>query len=97
MTIKELYQWAKVNECTDYEINIECYDEDGDISETWLDDAWLLKVRDNSSDILIKCAEQSVRRENCNMLQKSLVNSLEKVVAGDKKSLEKVQEVEHEI
>ena len=37
------------------------------------------------------------RRENCNMLQKSLVavakkrnNSLEKVVVGDKKSLEKV-------
>lgn len=29
-------------------------------------------------------------RENCNKLQKSLVNSLEKVAAGDKKSLEKV-------
>lgn len=57
MTIKELYQWAKKNDCADYEINIECYDEDGDISETWLDDVWLLKVRDNSSDILIKCAE----------------------------------------
>ena len=27
MTIEELYQWAKANECTDYEINIECYDE----------------------------------------------------------------------
>ncbi len=36
---------------------------------------------------------QSGRRENCNMLQKSLVNSLEKVVAGDKMSLEKVKEV----
>ena len=57
MTIKELYQWAKANECVDYEINIECYDEDGDLSETWLDDVWLLKVRDNSSDILIKCAQ----------------------------------------
>lgn len=45
------------NECVDYEINIECYDEDGDVSETWLDDVLLLKVRDNSSDILIKCAE----------------------------------------
>lgn len=44
-------------ECSDYEINIECYDEDGDVSETWLDDVLLLKVRDNSSDILIKCAE----------------------------------------
>ena len=73
MTIEELYQWAKANECVDYEINIECYDEDGDVSETWLDDVWLLKVRDNSSDILIKCAEQSFKRENCNMLQKSLV------------------------
>lgn len=29
-------------------------------------------------------------RENCNMLQKSLVNSLEKVAHEDKKSLEKV-------
>lgn len=57
MTIEELYQWAKVNKCTDYEVNIECYDEDGDVSEVWLDDVWLLKVRDNSSDILIKCAE----------------------------------------
>lgn len=33
---------------------------------------------------------QSGRRENCNMLQKSLVNSLEKVVDGGKKSFEKV-------
>lgn len=57
MTIKELYQWAKDNDCEDCEINIECYDEDGDISEVWLDDVWLLKVRHNSSDILIKCAE----------------------------------------
>lgn len=57
MTIKELYQWAQENDCEDYEVNIECYDEDGDISEVWLDDVWLLKVRHNSSDILIKCAE----------------------------------------
>lgn len=57
MTVKELYEWAKANECVDYEINIECYDEDGDVSETWLDDVWLLKLRDDSSDILIKCAE----------------------------------------
>lgn len=33
---------------------------------------------------------QSGKRENCNKLQKSLVNSLEKVVVGDKNSLEKV-------
>lgn len=57
MTVKDFYKWAKENNCTDYEINIECYDEDGDVSETWLDDVRLLKVRDNSSDILIKCAE----------------------------------------
>lgn len=57
MTVEDFYKWAKENNCTDYEINIECYDEDGDVSETWLDDVWLLKVRDNSSDILIKCTE----------------------------------------
>ena len=33
---------------------------------------------------------QSGKRENCNKLQKSLVNSLEKVVGWGKKSLEKV-------
>lgn len=57
MTIKELCQWAKENDCEDYEVNIECYDEDGDISEVWLDDVRLLKVRDNRSDILIECAK----------------------------------------
>lgn len=62
MTIEDFYEWAKANECTDYEINIECYDEDGDVSETWLDDVWLLKVRDNSSDILIKCAKWLLAR-----------------------------------
>lgn len=56
MTIKELYQWAKENDCEDFAVNIECYDEDGDISETWLDDVWLLKVRPDYHDILIKCA-----------------------------------------
>ncbi len=56
MTIKELCQWAKENDCEDYEINIECYDEDGDISETWLDDVCLLEVRPDYHDILIKCA-----------------------------------------
>lgn len=57
MTVEEFYKWAKANECVDYEINIECYDEDGDVSETWLDDVWLLKVRRNSGEILIKCVE----------------------------------------
>ena len=53
MTIKELYEWAQKNDCADYEINIECYDEDGDISETWLDDERLLKVRHSRNDVLI--------------------------------------------
>lgn len=57
MNVREFYKWAQDNDCENYEINIECYDEDGDVSETWLDDVLLLKVRDNSSDILIKCAE----------------------------------------
>lgn len=57
MTIEEMYQWAKANECTDYEITVECYDEDGDVSEIWLDSVLLVKKRDNRSDILIKCAE----------------------------------------
>lgn len=70
MTIEELYQWAKANECTDYEINIECYDEDGDVSETWLDDVWLLKVRDNSSDILIKTPLKKLQSDTKSPLKK---------------------------
>lgn len=57
MNVREFYKWAQDNDCENYEINVECYDEEGDISEVWLDDVWLLKVRHNSSDILIKCAE----------------------------------------
>lgn len=55
MTIEELYQWAKANECTNYEIDIECYAEDGDISEVWLDGERIVKKR--RFDVLIKCAE----------------------------------------
>nr|DAX10567.1 MAG TPA: hypothetical protein [Bacteriophage sp.] len=55
MTIETLYQWAKANECTDYEINVECYDEDGDISEVWIDSVVLVKKR--RFDVLIKCVE----------------------------------------
>ena len=55
MTIKELCQWAKENGCEDYEINIECYDEEGDISEVWLDSEKIVKKR--RFDVLIKCAE----------------------------------------
>lgn len=57
MTIKELCRWAQANDCEDYEITVECYDEDGDVSEIWLDSVLLVKKRDNRSDILIKCAE----------------------------------------
>lgn len=57
MTVENFYQWAKENNCTDYEITVECYDEDGDVSEIWLDSVLLVKKRDNRSDILIKCAE----------------------------------------
>ena len=71
MNVKDFYKWAKDNDCEDYEINVECYDEEGDISEVWLDSEKIVKKR--RFDVLIKCAEQSFRRENCNMLQKSLV------------------------
>ncbi|WP_293725266.1 hypothetical protein [Phascolarctobacterium succinatutens] len=57
MTVEDFYQWAKENNCTDYDISVECYDEDGDVSETWLADTWMLKARRNSGEILIKCAE----------------------------------------
>lgn len=57
MLIEDFYQWAKANNCTGYDISVECYDEDGDISEVWLDDERLLKVRHNHGDVLIKCAE----------------------------------------
>ena len=57
MTIEELYQWAKANECTDYEINIECYDEDGDRQEVWISDDYYLKKRNGDLDVLFKCCE----------------------------------------
>ena len=76
MNVKEFYKWAKDNDCEDYEINVECYDEEGDISEVWLDSEKIVKKR--RFDVLIKCAEQSFRRENCNMLQKSLAGAVAK-------------------
>lgn len=30
MTIADFYQWALKNGCDDYDITVECYDEDGD-------------------------------------------------------------------
>ena len=39
MTIEEFYQWAKENGCTDYVINIECYDSGlTNWPNYWLDD-----------------------------------------------------------
>mgnify|MGYP004484280771 FL=1 len=55
MNVKEFYKWAKDNDCEDYEINVECYDEEGDISEVWLDSEKIVKKR--RFDVLIKCAE----------------------------------------
>lgn len=40
MNVREFYKWAQDNDCENYEINIECYDEEGDISEVWQKD-WL--------------------------------------------------------
>lgn len=47
-------------------------------------------VKDTAARSVLMSGWTKIKRENCNKLQKSLVNSLEKVVAGDKKSLEKV-------
>lgn len=98
MNVREFYKWAQDNDCENYEINIECYDEEGDISEVWLDSEKNVKKR--RFDVLIKCAEQSFIRENRNMLQKSLVRAvvktqqlkaLEKAARGDKNSLENLR------
>lgn len=42
------------NDCGDYEINAECYDEEGDISEVWIDS--VLWVKKHRFDV-IKCTE----------------------------------------
>lgn len=55
MNVREFYKWAQDNNCEDYEINVECYDEEGDISEVWLDSEKIVKKR--RFDVLIKCAE----------------------------------------
>lgn len=55
MNVREFYKWAQANACEDYEINVECYDEEGDISEVWLDSEKNVKKR--RFDVLIKCAE----------------------------------------
>lgn len=53
MTIKELYEWAQKNDCADYEITIECFDEYASDLEADIDDASMLEKR--SYDVAIKC------------------------------------------
>lgn len=57
MTIEELHQWAKANNCTDYDISVECYDEDGEKQEVWIDGDYYLKKRNSEFDVLIKCCD----------------------------------------
>lgn len=57
MLIEEFYQWAKANNCTDYDISVECYDEDGEKQEVWIDGDYYLKKRNSEFDVLIKCCD----------------------------------------
>lgn len=50
MTIKELYEWAKENDCTDYEITIEGFDGYADAD---IEDISMLEKR--NYDVAIKC------------------------------------------
>ena len=57
MTIEDFYQWALKNGCDDYDITIECYDEDGDRQEIWISDDYYLKKCNGDLDVLFKCCE----------------------------------------
>jgi len=59
MTIKELYTWAKENNCLDYEVSIECYDGYGSIFKAWLDDdnECLLSLLPSRKEVRIKCCD----------------------------------------
>ena len=35
MTIRELYEWAKYNDCPNYDIAVKYYDSDGGVQEVW--------------------------------------------------------------
>jgi hypothetical protein len=54
MTIKELYEWAKANGCTDYVINIECYDKGIYKTDVYVNESILEK---RSYDVVIKVRE----------------------------------------
>nr|DAY82747.1 MAG TPA: HeH/LEM domain [Caudoviricetes sp.] len=57
MTVKELYEWAKENNCIDYDISVECYDEFGETQEMWISSEDYLKKRNAELDVLIKCCD----------------------------------------
>ena len=57
MLIEDFYQWAKANNYTDYDISVECYDEDGEKQEVWIDGDYYLKKRNSEFDVLIKCCD----------------------------------------
>lgn len=54
MTIEEFYQWAKENGCTDYVINIECYDKGIYKTDVYVNESILEK---RSYDVVIKVRE----------------------------------------
>ena len=57
MTIRELYEWAKYNDCSNYDIAVKCYDSDGGVREVWPISERHLKKRNIELDVLIKCCE----------------------------------------
>lgn len=57
MTIEELYQWAKYNDCSNYDVAVKCYDSNGDVREVWPIGERRLKKRNIELDVLIKCTE----------------------------------------
>ena len=57
MTVKELYEWAKYNDCSNYDVAVKCYDSNGDVREVWPIGERRLKKRNIELDVLIKCTE----------------------------------------
>lgn len=52
MTIKELYEWAQANDCTDYNIVVECYAKYGYTSDVYPKKSMLEK---HYYDVAFKC------------------------------------------
>lgn len=57
MTIREFYEQAKYNDCSNYDIAVKCYDSDGGVREVWPIGERHLKKRNIELDVLIKCCE----------------------------------------